>query len=56
MPSTDKAVVVNGIRKTFGYVVALRDISFEVEPRRGARPARAPTAPARPRWWTSCRR
>jgi ABC-2 type transport system ATP-binding protein len=27
---TDKAVVVNGIRKTFGSVVALRDISFEV--------------------------
>ena len=36
MPSTprydtEKAVVVNGIRKTFGSVVALRDISFEVE-------------------------
>ena len=35
MPSTrrsdtDKAVVVDGIRKTFGSVVALRDISFEV--------------------------
>ena len=28
---TEKAVVVNGIRKTFGSVVALRDISFEVE-------------------------
>ena len=30
MPSTDKAVVVDGIRKSFGSVVALRDISFEV--------------------------
>ena len=30
MPSTDKAVIVDGIRKTFGSVVALRDISFEV--------------------------
>jgi ABC-2 type transport system ATP-binding protein len=30
-PDTDKAVVVSGIRKTFGSVVALRDISFEVE-------------------------
>ena len=35
MPSTrrydtDKAVVVSGIRKKFGSVVALRDISFEV--------------------------
>ena len=35
MPSTprsdtDKAVVVNGIRKTFGSVVALRDISFHI--------------------------
>jgi ABC-2 type transport system ATP-binding protein len=29
-PDTDKAVVVNGIRKAFGSVVALRDISFEV--------------------------
>jgi ABC-2 type transport system ATP-binding protein len=33
MPSTDNAVVVNGIRKTFGPVVALADISFKV--RRG---------------------
>jgi ABC-2 type transport system ATP-binding protein len=31
MSNTDKAVVVDGIRKTFGSVVALRDISFEVE-------------------------
>jgi ABC-2 type transport system ATP-binding protein len=30
MPSTDHAVVVNGIRKTFGSVVALADISFKV--------------------------
>lgn len=30
MPSTDDAVVVNGIRKTFGSVVALADISFKV--------------------------
>jgi ABC-2 type transport system ATP-binding protein len=30
MRSTDKAVVVAGIRKSFGDVVALRDISFEV--------------------------
>ena len=30
MSNTDKAVVVDGIRKTFGSVVALRDISFEV--------------------------
>ncbi len=30
MPSTDKAVLVSGIRKSFGDVVALRDISFEV--------------------------
>ena len=29
MPSTDKAVVVDGIRKTFGSVVALQDICFE---------------------------
>lgn len=27
---TDKAVVVNGIRKTFGPVVAVRDISFHI--------------------------
>jgi ABC-2 type transport system ATP-binding protein len=31
--STDKAIIVSGIRKSFGDVVALRDISFEV--RRG---------------------
>jgi ABC-2 type transport system ATP-binding protein len=30
MLSTGRAVVVNAIRKTFGSVVALRDISFEV--------------------------
>jgi ABC-2 type transport system ATP-binding protein len=30
MPNTDKAVIVDGIRKSFGSVVALRDISFEV--------------------------
>jgi ABC-2 type transport system ATP-binding protein len=35
MPSTrrsgtDRAVVVNGIRKTFGSVVAVRDISFDI--------------------------
>jgi ABC-2 type transport system ATP-binding protein len=30
MRSTDKAVFVAGLRKTFGDVVALRDISFEV--------------------------
>lgn len=30
MYNTDKAVSVTGIRKTFGSVVALRDISFEV--------------------------
>ena len=30
MPSTDNAVVVNGIRKSFGSVVALADISFKV--------------------------
>jgi ABC-2 type transport system ATP-binding protein len=30
MPSTHKAIVVNGISKAFGSVVALRDISFEV--------------------------
>ena len=30
MRGTDKAVVVDGIRKSFGSVVALRDISFEV--------------------------
>ncbi len=30
MRSSDKAVVVAGIRKTFGNVVALRDISFDV--------------------------
>jgi ABC-2 type transport system ATP-binding protein len=30
MPSTDNAVVVNGIRKTFGSVIALADISFKV--------------------------
>ena len=33
MLNTDKAVVVSGIKKTFGSVVALRDISFDV--RRG---------------------
>jgi ABC-2 type transport system ATP-binding protein len=31
MLSTDKAVVVHEIQKSFGSVVALRDISFEVE-------------------------
>jgi ABC-2 type transport system ATP-binding protein len=30
MSSADKAVIVAGIRKTFGSVVALRDISFDV--------------------------
>jgi ABC-2 type transport system ATP-binding protein len=30
MPSSDNAVVVSGITKTFGSVVALRDISFKV--------------------------
>ncbi len=30
MPNTDDAVVVNGVRKTFGSVVALADISFKV--------------------------
>ena len=30
MSSTDKAVIVAGIRKTFGSVVALRDISFDI--------------------------
>ncbi|MGC2796957.1 MAG: ATP-binding cassette domain-containing protein [Mycobacterium sp.] len=30
MPSTDNAVVVSGIRKTFGSVVAVADISFKV--------------------------
>jgi ABC-2 type transport system ATP-binding protein len=30
MPNTDNAVVVDGIRKTFGSVVALADISFKV--------------------------
>ncbi|TVS83564.1 ATP-binding cassette domain-containing protein [Mycobacterium helveticum] len=30
MPITENAVVVNGIRKTFGSVVALTDISFKV--------------------------
>ena len=30
MPSTADAVVVNGVRKTFGSVVALADISFKV--------------------------
>ncbi|VEG55478.1 daunorubicin resistance ABC transporter ATPase subunit [Mycolicibacterium aurum] len=31
MASSDKAVVVAGIKKSFGPVVALRDVSFEVE-------------------------
>ena len=31
MARTEKAVVVAGIRKSFGDVVALRDVSFEVE-------------------------
>lgn len=30
MPSTDNAVVVSGVRKTFGSVVALADISFKI--------------------------
>jgi ABC-2 type transport system ATP-binding protein len=30
MPSTANAVVVNGIKKTFGSVVALADISFKI--------------------------
>jgi ABC-2 type transport system ATP-binding protein len=30
MPNTEDAVVVNGVRKTFGSVVALADISFKV--------------------------
>src|ERR1700761_9265261 len=30
MPSADNAVVVDGIRKTFGSVVALADVSFKV--------------------------
>jgi ABC-2 type transport system ATP-binding protein len=30
MPSTANAVVVNGVRKTFGSVVALADISFQI--------------------------
>src|SRR5690349_2346196 len=31
MSRSDKAVVVAGIKKSFGEVVALRDVSFEVE-------------------------
>jgi ABC-2 type transport system ATP-binding protein len=31
MARSEKAVVVAGIRKSFGDVVALRDVSFEVE-------------------------
>ncbi|PRC45578.1 daunorubicin/doxorubicin resistance ABC transporter ATP-binding protein DrrA, partial [Mycobacterium sp. ITM-2017-0098] len=31
MASSDKAVVVAGIKKSFGSVAALRDVSFEVE-------------------------
>jgi len=31
MSDTDKAIVVDGIGKSFGSVVALRDISFEVD-------------------------
>ena len=31
MPRTDKAVIVAGIKKSFGSVAALRDVSFEVE-------------------------
>src|SRR5271156_2904975 len=30
MPNSDNAVVVDGVRKTFGSVVALADISFKV--------------------------
>lgn len=30
MVSTDKAVVVSGLRKAFGEVIALRDVTFEV--------------------------
>ena len=30
MPSTEKAVIVAGISKTFGSVVAVRDISFDI--------------------------
>ncbi len=30
MPDSDNAVVVDGVRKTFGSVVALADISFKV--------------------------
>ena len=32
MPRHRKAVVVNGIRKTFGSVVALHDVSFDIGP------------------------
>ena len=56
MSSTEKAVIVAGIRKTFGSVVALRDISFDIGARRSARLTRARTAPARRRRWTFCRR
>lgn len=31
MTRTDKAVIVAGIKKSFGSVAALRDVSFEVE-------------------------
>ena len=30
MPASDKSVVVDGLRKSFGKVIALRDITFEV--------------------------
>lgn len=57
MRNDDMAVVVNGVRKTYGKgkIVALDDVSFKV--RRGeVIGLLAPTGPARRPWWTSCRR
>ena len=55
MPNSDKAVIVDGIRKTFGSVVAVRDISFDVG-RGEVLGLLGPNGAARRRWWTSCRR
>ena len=55
MAGTDKAVIVDGIRKTFGDVVALRESASKS----GAARCSAcwdPTVLERPRRWTSCPR
>jgi len=55
MTRTDKAVIVAGIKKSFGSVAALRDVSSRSNAAKFS-VCWARTAPGRPRPSTSCRR